>query len=330
MNDFESFLFKIETQKKSNNMKYLIIGEPCVDMIHEADGKIIHSYGGILYSIVSMAVLTGEGNTVQPVMNLGSDEYDNITNLLKKYPNINLDGIYRVSHPTRKVNLYYNMYNSGNLARMETSTEPTYTIDYESIEKFLPDTDAILINMISGVDITLDTLKQMRKNFKGYMHIDIHNLVMKTNPDGSREHTNLEEWREWCSNTDTVQMNEFEIATLSKEKKTEYEIAEEIMINLNSGVKGIIITRGKNGVSGFTKQEKSFNGKIYYDLDREDINAVESPHFVDSTGCGDVFASSFTLDFSRNGNFRKGLLYSARIASFNTTLAGIDELHKLK
>lgn len=199
-------MFKIETQKKSSNMKYLIIGEPCVDMIHEADGKIIHSYGGILYSIISLAVLTGEGNTVQPVMNLGSDEYDNITNLLSKYPNINLDGIFRVSHPTRKVNLYYNMYNSGNLARMETSTEPTHTISYESTEKFLPDTDAILINMISGVDITLDTLMKLRKNFNGFMHIDIHNLVMKTNPDGSREHTNLEGWREWCSNTDTVQI----------------------------------------------------------------------------------------------------------------------------
>lgn len=311
-------------------MKYLVIGEPCVDLIHNDTGEVIHSYGGILYSAISLAVLSDKDDTVYPVMNLGSDEYDNILDILKKYPRIKFDGINKVSHPTRKVNLYYSMYNSGNLAKMETSTEPTYTIGYDLIEKLLPGTDAILINMISGVDITLDTLKNIRKNFNGFMHIDIHNLVMKTNPDGSREHTNLEAWREWCSNTDTVQMNEFEITTLSRQIKNEYEIAEEILININKNVKGIIVTRGKDGVSGFTKQEKTFNGEVYYDLDKDDVSAVETPHFVDSTGCGDVFAASFTLDFSKNGNFKKGLHYAARIASFNTSLAGIDELYKLK
>lgn len=311
-------------------MKYLVIGEPCVDLIHKADGEIIHSYGGILYSVISLAVLAGNEDSVYPVMNLGSDEYENITGILKKYSNIKFDGIIEVSHPTRKVNLYYNMYNSGNSARMETSTEPTNTIGYDSIEKILPGADAVLVNMISGVDITLDTLKNIRKNFKGFMHIDIHNLVMKTNPDGTREHTNLEGWREWCSNTDTVQMNEFEITTLSKTKKIEYEVAEEILINMKNDIKGIIVTRGKNGVSGFTKKEKSFGGQTFYDLDKDDVSAIENAHFVDSTGCGDVFAASFTLDFSKNGNFKKSLHYATRIASFNTSLAGIDELYKLK
>ena len=311
-------------------MKYLVIGEPCVDVIHKADGESIHSYGGILYSVIALSVLAGSDDVVCPVMNLGADEYDNITGILKKYPKIQLDGIYKVSHPTRKVNLYYNLYNSGKSARMETSTQPTYTIDYASIEKFLPGADAMLVNMISGVDITIDTLKSIRKNFKGFMHIDIHNLVMKTNPDGTREHTNLENWREWCSNTNTVQMNEFEITTLSRTKKIEYEIAEEVMINMNTDVTGIIVTRGKTGVSGFRKKEKSFGNQKYFDIDREDVGAVESPHFVDSTGCGDVFAASFTLDYSKNKDFTKSLHFATRIASFNTSLEGINELYKLK
>jgi sugar/nucleoside kinase (ribokinase family) len=311
-------------------MKYLIIGEPCVDLIHKADGDVIHSYGGILYSVISLSVLAGKSDVICPVMNLGADEYDTITGILKKYPNISTDGIYKVSHPTRKVNLYYNLYNSGKSARMEVSTEPTYTIDYNSIEKFLPGADAVLTNMISGVDITLDTLKNIRKNFNGFMHIDIHNLVMKTNSDGTREHTNLENWREWCSNTNTVQMNEFEITTLSRSKKIEYEVAEEILINMKSDVTGIIVTRGKNGVSGFTKKEKSFGGETFFDLDKDDVSAIENPHFADSTGCGDVFAASFTLDYSQNKDFKKSLHFATRIASFNTSLEGINELHKLK
>lgn len=311
-------------------MNYLVIGEPCVDLIHTAKGDILHSYGGILYSVISLAVLAGKEDSVYPIMNVGNDEYENILNILKNYRNISTEGITAVSHPTRKVNLFYNDYNSGKSARIERSTEPTYTIPYESIEKYIPLADAVLINMISGVDITLDTLKSIRANYRGFVHIDIHNLVMKTNEDGTRTHTHLENWRDWCTNTDTVQMNEFEMEIMPPEKKNEYEVAEEILINLNKEMTGIIVTRGKDGISGFTRKEKTFGSEKFFDIDRHDISAVENPKFIDSTGCGDVFASSFTLDYSKNKNFRISLHYATRIASFKTSIGGLDELHKLK
>jgi len=311
-------------------MKYVVIGEPCVDVIHRPDESKHYGYGGILYSLISLSVLVPKGDSVFPVMNLGEDEYANIISILNKYPNIDYSGVYKVKHPTRKVNLFYNTYNSGKSARIEHSTDPTYTIPYDSIEQFISGADAILINMISGEDITLETMKQIRSNFRGLIHTDIHNLVMRTNTDGTREHTNLENWREWCTSADTVQMNEFEISSMSRMMKTDYEVAEEILIKLKSNVKGVIVTRGKNGISAFTRKEKSFGGEKFFDLEREEINAIESPHFVDSTGCGDVFASSFLMDFSKNGNFRKSLHFATRIASFNATLSGIDELYKLR
>jgi sugar/nucleoside kinase (ribokinase family) len=311
-------------------MKYIVIGEPCVDLIHRASGEVIHSYGGILYSAISLSVLSAKDDFIYPLMNLGEDEYDNIIEIFRKYPNINTSGINKVAHPTRKVNLYYNTYNSGKSARLEHSTEPTYTLDFESIEKFIKDTDVILVNMISGVDITLDTFKKIREKFSGHIHIDIHNLVMKTNEDGSREHTNLLEWREWCGVPTTLQMNEFEIASLSRTIKNEYEIAEEILINNKNHTEGVIITRGKNGVSGFRKKEKIFGNEKFIDLDREDILALESPHFVDSTGCGDVFAASFVMEYSKSNDFKKSLNFATRKGSLNTTLEGINELYKLK
>ena len=311
-------------------MKYLVIGEPCVDVIHKADGELIHSYGGILYSILALSELTKNDDVVLPLMNLGEDEYDNITAILNKYPGISTEGVFRVSHPTRKVNLYYNQYKSGMSARLEQSTEPTYTLDYSSIEKFLKDADALLINMISGVDITLETIKKIKDNFDGTSHIDIHNLVMKTNKDGTREHTSVDNWIDWCINTDTIQMNEYEIISLSEKKMKEYEIAEKILVHPESKVEGVIVTRGNNGTSGYTKKEKKFGTEKYSDLDKMDLSAVENPHFVDSTGCGDVFAASFLYDFSANKNFTKSLHYANRIASFNASLEGIDELYKLR
>jgi sugar/nucleoside kinase (ribokinase family) len=311
-------------------MKYLVIGEPCVDLIHKENGEVIHSYGGVLYSIISLAVLSGINDNVYPLMNLGEDEYDNITNILKEYPKIKLDGVNKVAHPTKKVHLYVSNYRSGKKAKIEHSQADTYTLPFESIDRFLPDADAILINMISGVDISLDTLKKIRTGFKGFIHIDIHNLVMKTNNEGFREHTNLEHWREWCTNTDTIQMNEYEIGVLSKEKRNDYEIAEEILINLNNSMTGVIVTKGKLGVSGFTRKEKTFGSVKFFDLDRYDVQAIENPRFVDTTGCGDVFGASFTVDFSKTKDLKKGLHYATRIASFKTSVSGIYELKKLK
>lgn len=311
-------------------MIYLVIGEPCVDLIHKDNGSIEHSYGGVLYSIISLAVLSPAGDVIRPLMNLGEDEYDNITSILKNYPKIQLDGINKVAHPTKKVHLFLSNYGSGKKAKIEHSDAGTYTLSYESIQPFLGDAGTLLVNMVSGVDISLETLKKIRREFKGFIHIDIHNLVMRTNAEGFREHTNLPDWREWCTNSDTVQMNEFEVSVMSREKRNDYEIAEEILINLNKEMKGIVVTKGKLGVSGFTKKEKSYGGENFFDLDKLEVPAVENPKFVDTTGCGDVFGASFTADFSRTKDFKKALHYATRIASYKTSFSGIHELHKLK
>ena len=311
-------------------MNYLVIGEPCVDVIHKANGEITNSYGGILYSLISMAILSKDNDSIIPIMNLGEDEFENVINLLKKYPKIKTYGINKVRHPTRKVFLHYNLYNQDKSARVEISSEPTYTLDYKQVEIEMKRADAILVNMISGIDITLETLKSIRKNFSGFIHIDIHNIVMYTKPDGSRIHTHVDNWYEWCTNSDTVQMNEYEIRTLSRDKLKEFEIADKILMNKNYDVKGLIVTRGIDGVTGFTLKEKNFGGEKFYDLNHLNIAAIENPHFIDSTGCGDVFASSFTLEYSVNKNFEKSIHYANRMASLNASLSGIDELYKLK
>ena len=311
-------------------MNYLVIGEPCVDLIHKENGEIEKCYGGVLYSIISLAVLTGANDTIQPLMNLGEDEFESITELFSKYPKIKLDGINKVPHTTKKVHLFLTNYRSGKKAKIEHSNSDTYTLPYKSIESFLNNADALLVNMVSGVDISVNTLIDIRNNFNGFIHIDVHNLVMKSNSEGFREHTNLVDWRSWCTHSDTVQMNEFEVGVMSREKRNDYEIAEEILINRNQNVIGVIVTRGKLGVSGFTKKVKTYGKEKFFDLDKFDVPAVENPRFVDTTGCGDVFGASFTADFSRTRDFKKALHYATRIASYKTALSGIHQLDKLK
>jgi sugar/nucleoside kinase (ribokinase family) len=311
-------------------MNFIVIGEPCVDVVKKANGDTFNSYGGILYSVISLSVLAGKNDKIIPVMNIGDDEFENITEILSKYPNISLEGIQKVNHPTRRVYLDYNLYNTDRKARFEYSTNPTYAITFDFIKQFLGSTDAILVNMVSGVDISLETFSRIREEFKGFIHIDIHNLVMKTNPDGTREHTTLPDWLAWCTNADTVQMNEFEIAVLSSEKRKEYQVAEDILVSSGKNVVGLIVTRGVSGVSGYTQKEKSFGNEKFTDIDKQDISAIENPRFLDSTGCGDVFASAFTFDYANNKDFMKSIHYANRMASYKTSLEGIDQLHKLK
>lgn len=310
-------------------MKYLIIGEPCLDIIHKHNGETINGYGGILYSIIAMSVFCRNEDEIVPVMNIGEDEYTNVINLLRQYKNINTEGVNKVDFPTRKVFLDYSLMNSDRKERFETSSPPTYPIEYIAIEKLTPDTDGILINMISGVDISVDTLKKVREEYKGFMHIDIHNIVMRTNPDGIREHVNTKEWIDWCTNTDSVQMNETELSYLSTEKMKEYKVAEEVLINSGKDVKALMITRGLHGVSSYTKKAKTFGNESFIDIDKKDLSAIENPDFLDSTGCGDVFAAGFTFEYTRNRDINKSLHFANRMASYNTSIEGVDQLYKL-
>ena len=320
-------------------MKLGVIGEPCIDYIHRGSTAKNKQLGGILYSIVSLAVISGKDDEVYPVMNLGGDEFDFVTAFLSKFGNIKHDFINKCGYKTRIVNLYYNnppqdTLNSESDAkktydREESSTAPALPVEYNFISKALPLLDGLLINMVSGIDISAETLKEIRKNFSGNIHMDLHNVVMNTHEDGNRIQGPVKDWEVWCSNCDTLQMNESEIAIMHAEKMNEYETAEKILSHI--GVKSLVITRGKFGVTLYQRVGKTSAGEQYFELDKIDLPAIERNNFKDSTGCGDVFASSF---FYKNmvhklSDFHSSLNYANKMASLNSVLNGVEELNLL-
>lgn len=314
-----------------------------MDYIYRGSEKAAKQMGGILYSVVSLAVVSGKSAEVYPVMNLGEDEFENITGFLSRFPNIRHDLINKTHHKTRVVNLFYkdkgsvlNLSARKTYDREENSTEPTLPVEYEQIKERLNGFSGILVNMVSGIDLTIDTMIEIRKNFGGYIHMDMHNLVMQTFPDGIRKQMPVKDWRRWVVCCNTLQMNESEISVLTGDNVTEYETAEKI---LSSGrVKSLVITRGMQGVSLYELKHKTSgynDGEKHFELDKSDVPPVESPDFIDSTGCGDVFASGF---FFRNvfqnapgevKDFSKALHYANRLAGVNATLRGVEDLFKL-
>lgn len=302
-----------------------------MDYIHRGEFTTVKQFGGILYSLVSLAVFTEGKAVVYPVMNLGEDEYSNVTAFLKNFSNIDLSYIRKVEHKTRVVNLFYkdkdsvlNVSVKKTYDREENSTEPTLPVGYGHVKELLPNLDGILINLVSGVDITLQALQNIRKNFEGYIHMDLHNLVMFTYPDGRREQLPVKEWKEWTSIPDTLQMNESELNILTGENVTEYDTAEKI---LNNGrTRSITVTRGRSGISLYILNKETNKIK------RADIQRIESTGFIDSTGCGDVFASAFFYSNSINklNDLHTSVNYANKMASVNASLHGVEDLSKLR
>jgi hypothetical protein len=337
-------------------MKFGVIGEPCIDYIHLPDGQAgksgkepIKRLGGILYSLTSLAAISIEGHDVYPIMNLGEDEYEHITTFLSKFDNIKMDYVNKVKHNVRVVQLYYKPHDieyenslpgygleqniHKTYDREESSTEPIEPVEYVNIKKAFGKLDALLINMISGIDITLETLKKIREDFSGYIHLDVHNIVMKTCTDGQRIQGPVNEWQDWCINCDTLQMNESEINIISFEKLKEYDIAFNVLAeNKGKGPKALVITRGTDGASLFQKKEKNILGEKFGDIDREDLSAIENTNFRDSTGCGDVFGAGFFYKNSihEQSNFAIAANFANKLASAKTELTGVEEMVDLR
>jgi bifunctional ADP-heptose synthase (sugar kinase/adenylyltransferase) len=307
-----------------------------MDYIYRGNMVTEKQFGGILYSLVSLAVISGKSAEVYPVLNLGEDEFEHVLSFLEKFDNINTKYVNRCEHKTRIVSLYYkdassvlNVSSKKTYDREESSTEPTLPVKFEQVEKLLPKLDGILINMVSGVDMELNDLLNLRRSFNGYIHMDLHNLVMQTFPDGTRKQVPLKHWEKWTSVSDTLQMNESEFAILTGDNVTEYNTAEKILSN--GRTKTVAVTRGRQGVSLYEMKEKTSGNEKYFELDKTDLPMIESPDFTDSTGCGDVFASAF---FCKNAvdnltNFNSALHFANRMASANVSLNGIEDLENL-
>jgi hypothetical protein len=305
-----------------------------MDYIHRGEESREKQLGGILYSLVSLAVISRKTADIYPVMNLGEDEFDNVLGFLSGFGNIVPDCIRRTDHKTRVVNLYYknkasvlNLSAKKTYDREENSTEPTLPVEYGLIKGILSGLDGILINMVSGVDIELVTLQKIKENFSGYIHMDMHNLVMKTFPDGTRKQMPVKNWEQWADCSDTLQMNESEFSVFTGDNVSESETARKV---LDRGkVKAAVITRGLQGVSMYVRELKETGGFKYSDPERTDLPSVDSPGFVDSTGCGDVFASGFFYKFISEKNADEALQFANRLAARNASLNGVEELYRL-
>jgi len=261
-------------------MKFLLIGHYAVDVFHLTRGRTDERPGGILNSAVALAGIVGEKDRIVPVCGVHEGDYDALIERLAAFPVIDSSGVFKTPSATNCVEYY--PQEGGTVAACPKVIAPP--IPFERIRPFLG-VGGVLVNMVSGEDITLETLDQIRMAVRSDaipLHLDLHNLTLGVNEKQERYRRPVEQWRRWAFMIDTIQCNEAEIAGLTVERLPENRTAGHL---LTLGVKGVVVTRGGNGASLYCNEHKN--------LVRKDFPTTNGIRATVTVGAGDAFGAAF-------------------------------------
>jgi len=191
-------------------------------------------------------------------------------------------------------------------------------LSMEMIKPYL-NCDLLIINMVSGWDIHLDTLRSIRSVYDGIICLDLHSLVTKVNADGSRTAQKPDEFENWIQMADIIQMNENEFNTLNSSNLS----LQEFFLNYCISKKKLI---------NLTLSEKGSNTIYFSDWKIQNINhkAETFAGEFESTGCGDAFMAGFVYGLLTNHTKKNCVKLANRIAAINGYYKGLPDLYELK
>lgn len=292
-------------------MRYLAIGHLCLDVSHSAAGGVSEYWGGIANAIATLGALAEKNDTIIPVCGVGKAEQESFLSWVAAYPAVDTAGIHVHDAPTNAIHLYRQP--SGVSVTCAKDIAPP--IGFDRIRKFL-NVDAILVNMASGFDITLETLDMIRMETRPRstpIHFDFHNLSMGVSGNSERFRRPLADWRRWAFMNTTVQVNEEEAVGLAVERLTEVQAIGHL---LTLGVHGVVVTRGHMGSSLFTSEHK----KVL----RHDFGPVGPPGAEDPTGLGDIFGGAFVFAHAKSSDMKASAEAANRYAGEAASRARAD------
>ena len=187
------------------------------------------------------------------------------------------------------------------------------------------DCDAVLVNFITGQELTLPRMRQLREAARGHVHLDVHNKISSWLPEGGREFIGLPDWREWFACCDTVQMNEFEIElVLGRDVKTVTEYLAAANELLDAVSIAAMITLGPKGSILAYQNER--DGEVY----GCEWPAAELGDVIDTTGCGDSFSGGFIWSYLQKRDPVWANAAANVVGGVNCTTPGIGNLTRAR
>ena len=185
-------------------MKILVIGQSLEDHINYK-GKISIKPGGIFYSVLGLKNFLQSDDDFflltsveEKQLTLFSPAYDNISKAYFNY-------VGKISR------VYLNITDENE--RGECYSLVNQNLSTEKIKDFNV-FDGVLINMITGYDITVDQLRKIRTEFDKLIFFDVHTLARGIDEKGVRNFRTIPKFENWAENIDILQVNEIEFSSL--------------------------------------------------------------------------------------------------------------------
>lgn len=300
-------------------MTITVLGHLCIDEIHtprnvENESSSTKDFGGIYFSLVTLASMMKPGDVIYPVFGVGDMEYDEFKKKLEAYPAIDASGIFKFKGNSNHVHYFPEKDRNG---RFECSKNISDPIPFNKIKPFL-DTHGILVNMVSGFDITLETMDAIRMNVRDArtpIHFDFHSLTLGIDQDFKRFRRPMTDWRRWCFMLNSIQMTEEEAAGLTAEHYDEPTLVNQLMPLM---VNTLVITRGERGATAIIQENKK--------LTHHEIAGTSFGPTIDPLGCGDVFGAAFFCRYLQQKNYRDAAEYANQFAGMKCTLNGTADI----
>lgn len=287
-------------------MNFLIIGHTVVDKIVDK-GLVSIKPGGIFYTVVSfLSQLQNEDKLYlcSSVDEKNESLFNYVYDKVEKDFTIKVDSIPQVELIIDNVRERKEIY---------SQVAQNLSLPVDNLKLF----DGILINMISGYDISLNQLEQLRKNYDGLIYFDVHTLSRGVDKNLNRIFRRIKSINKWAECIDILQANESELLTVS-DKKDEVQIIEELFFY---GIKQVIITRAERGATIFFHE----NNKVKkYHKDALQVN------LINKVGCGDVFGAVYFYNYIKNKNVTLAIERANLFAGISTTYSDIKEFLNLK
>jgi hypothetical protein len=266
-----------------------VIGPIPRDHIVTHQGDLIQKWGCVSHPVIALSVLDGERIEIFPVAHVRHVDKDNVDEVFRGYAGISTKYITSKSDQGDIISLKFLDMNN-RLERQTGFMNPIVPADL----KELLHCNAFVFIPISDYEISLDTLKYLKKNSKGTIIFDAHGPTTACLVNGERQRKFWIDRDLWLPYIDILKMNveeakaswfkkEYESSEFSEDGEPAMEELRAFATHcLNHGVKCVYITLDSRGCLTYFKQK----GKIREEL----VLPVRVDNVLDTTGCGDSFA----------------------------------------
>jgi adenosine kinase len=266
-----------------------VLGPIPRDHIVTHQGDLIQKWGCVTHPVIALSVLAGDRIEIVPVCHLRQVDLDNVREVFEPHRGINLKHITTKNDQGDIISLKFLDMNN----RLERQTGFMDPILPDDVKNLL-DCKVFVFIPISDYEISLDTLKFLKKKSKGTIVFDAHGPTTACLIDGERRRKFWVDRDQWLPYIDVLKMNQEEAnASWFKKEYESQEFSETPEVDrlelrkfaehcIGKGVKCVYITVDSRGCLVYYKDR----GKIIEEM----VPAVKVENVIDTTGCGDSFA----------------------------------------